>query len=59
MTAAIHKESQKQEIIFHIEEINMPLQGDFDFHRKRKSAVPMYADGLRLLGFGAFLTVCI
>ena len=36
---------------------NRALSGDFDFHRKRKPTVPMYADGLRLLGFGAFLTV--
>ena len=30
------------------------LSGDFDFPRKRKPAVPLYADGLRLLAFGAF-----
>ena len=30
------------------------LSGDFDFPRKRKPTVPMYADGLRLLAFGAF-----
>ena len=34
------------------------LSGDFDFHRKRKPTVPLYAYGLRLLVFGAFLTVC-
>ena len=32
------------------------LSGDFDFPRKRKPTVPLYADGLRLLAFGAFLT---
>ena len=36
---------------------NRALSGDFDVHRKRKPTVPMYADGLRLLGFGVFLTV--
>ena len=34
------------------------LSGDFDFHHKRKPTVPLYAYGLRLLVFGAFLTVC-
>ena len=34
------------------------LLGDFDFHHKRKPTVPLYAYGLRLLVFGAFLTVC-
>lgn len=36
------------------------LTGDFAFRRKRKPAVPVYADGLRLPVFGAFfLFICI
>ena len=31
------------------------LSGDFDFPRKRKPIVPMYAGGLRLLVFGGIL----
>ena len=38
--------------------VTRALSGDFDFHRKHKPTVPSYADGLCLLGFGAFLTVC-
>ena len=34
------------------------LSGDFDFHHNRTPPVPLYAYGLRLLVFGAFLTVC-
>ena len=32
--------------------------GDFDFPRKRKPTVPMYADGLRLLALGASWIAC-
>lgn len=42
--------------IFNFFRHHYPLTGDFDFHHKRKPTVPMYADGLCLLVFGAFLT---
>ena len=35
------------------------LSRDFDFPRKRELTIPMYAGGLRLLTFGAFLTASL
>lgn len=48
--------SQKNPKILNFSQKMQTPCGDFEFLRKRKPAVPMYADGLCLRVFGAFLT---